>query len=106
MKHLGKYITEKETTGSGSIQMIQSILDELKNKHNDCSYDAEKNAYTGKDADLWKGAGQFLYDYVKELEQNDLKKIVDYFGWENNIENINDIKPQEISMCIAVELNK
>ena len=60
----------------------------------------------GKDADLWKGAGQFLFDYVNELSQSDFKKIVDAMGWNKWIPDVNDISPEEISMCMSLELNK
>ena len=58
-----------------------------------------------KDADLWKGAGQFLFDYMHELNQSDFKKIVDAMGWEKWIPDVNDIHPAEISMCMAMELS-
>ena len=69
-------------------------------------YDKEKQEWTGKDADLWKGAGQFLFDYVNELSQSDFKKIVDAMGWNKWIPDVNDISPEEISMCMSLELNK
>lgn len=102
MKNLTNYIHES-IHSSSCIQMIQSILDEC-SKHNDCKYDKEKNAWTGKDAELWKGAGQFLYDYVQALDQNDLQKIVKHFGWEKWIPDVNDVHPQEISMCVSLTL--
>lgn len=118
MKSLNNYISEtekisindyileeKKTTGAGCIEMVQTILDQLTKEHPDCKYDSEKNAWIGKDADLWKGAGQFLFDYMQELNQSDFKKIVDHFGWEKFIPDVNDIHPSEISMCIALVLN-
>ena len=111
MKAINTYIIERgsapvsKTNGSGSIQMIQTILDEL-SKHNDCSYDKEKEEYTGKDSEMWKAAGQFLYDYLHELNQNDFKKIAEHFGWKKWIPDINDIHPVEISMCVAMTLSK
>ena len=87
-----------------AVRMIQTILNELSEK-NDCKYEKEKNAWNGKDADLWKGAGQFLFDYMQTLDQKDLKEIVDYFGWEKWIPDINDIHPQEISVCVSLVLN-
>ena len=114
MKNLNSYIVERGAApGLGNrkpihinpaINMIQSILDEL-SKHNDCKYDKEKDAWVGKDADLWKGAGQFLFDYMHELNQSDFKKIVDAMGWEKWIPDVNDIHPAEISMCMAMELS-
>ena len=107
MKNLKEYlISEKNVTGDGCIQMIQSIITELSSTHSDCKYDQEKNKWIGKDADLWNGAGQFLYEYTNSLNQSDLKKIVDHFGWKKWIPDINDINPAEISMCISLELNK
>jgi len=107
MKALKEYIvTEKQTTGGGCVEMIQSILNELSHEHPDCKYDKEKGEWTGKDADLWKGAGQFLFDYVHELKQEDLKKIVDAMGWKKWIPDVNDIHPAEISMCMSLELTK
>lgn len=106
MKQLNKYITEKQTTGSGSVQMIQSIIDQLAKEYPDCKYDKEKEQWTGKDADIWKGAGQFLFDYVNELNQKDFENIVNHFGWKKWIPDINDIHPAEISMCVSLELQK
>lgn len=107
MKSLNEYINEeKKTTGAGCVEMIKTILDQLKNEHSDCEYDKEKNEWIGKDADLWKGAWQFLFDYVHELNQSDLKKIVDAMGWKKWIADINDINPSEISMCMSIELSK
>lgn len=107
MKSLNKYINEeKKTTGAGCVEMIKTILYQLKNEHSDCEYDKEKNEWTGKDADLWKGAGQFLFDYVRELRQDDLKKIVDAMSWKKWITDVNDIHPSEISMCMSLELTK
>ena len=107
MKNLQEYISEeKQTTGAGSVEMVRSILNQLSKEHSDCKYDKEKEAWTGKDADLWKGAGQFLYDYCHDLNQSDFKKIVDAMGWEKYIPDINDIHPAEISMCMALELTK
>lgn len=115
MKTLNNFITERGAAPSTPIDkskissryphvnMVISIINELK-KHNDCKYDGKE--WSGKDADLWKGAGQFLFDYMKELKQNEFKDIVDHFGWEDQIENINNINPAEISMCVSSELQK
>jgi len=106
MKNLNVYIKEeKKTTGSGCVNMVQTILDELSQNHPNCKYDKEKNAWVGKDADLWKGAGQFLYDYLHELDQKDFKEIINHFGWEQYIPDVNDIHPAEISMCVALALH-
>lgn len=105
MKSLNNFINEeKATTGSGCVEMVKSILTELSTTHSDCKYNKEKNAWVGKDADLWKGAGQFLFDYLHELDQKDFKEIVDYFGWEQYIPDVNDIHPAEISMCVSLFL--
>ena len=114
MKDLNNYIVERGAApGLGdrkplhknpAVNMIQSIFDEL-SKHNDCKYNKEKDAWVGKDADLWKGAGQFLFDYTQELNQKDFEEIVDHFGWKQFIPDINDIHPAEISMCVALMLN-
>lgn len=102
MKTLKKYLFEvKNTTGAGCIEMIQTILDQLINEHPDCHYDIESKEWKGKDADLWKGAGQFLFDYVKELNKSDLKLIIKHFGWEDELTNQNEVYPQQISVCIA-----
>ena len=108
MKNLINYINdycqiseEKQTTGAGSIEMIQTILDQLIKEHPDCKFDEKRQAWVGKDSDLWKGAGQFLFDYLKELNKQDLKAIMDHFGWGEYIQDINDIYPQEVGMCIA-----
>ena len=98
-------VIEKQTTGAGCVEMVKTILDQLKNEHPDCKYDKDKGQWTGKDADLWKGAGQFLFDYTQTLDQKDLKAIVDHFGWKQFIPDINDIHPAEISMCVALVLD-
>ena len=115
MKNLNNFITERGAAPARNIDnskvmskyphvnMIITIIDELK-KHNDCKFDGK--TWLGKDADLWKGAGQFLFDYMKELGQKELKDIVTHFGWEENIQDINNIHPSEISMCMAFELKK
>ena len=106
MKSINQYINEEnKKTGAGCVEMVKTILDQLTKEHSDCQYDKDKQAWTGKDADLWKGAGQFLFDYMHELNQSDFKKIVDAMGWEKWIPNVNDIHPAEISMCMAMELS-
>ena len=96
---------KKVINSNPAINMIQIILDELIKEHPDCNYNKEKNAWVGKDADLWKGAGQFLFDYMYELDQKDFEAIVKHFGWEKLIPDINDIQPEEISMCVSLVLN-
>ena len=96
---------KKVINSNPAINMIQIILDELIKEHPDCNYNKEKNAWVGKDADLWKGAGQFLFDYMYELDQKDFEAIVKHFGWEKFIPDINDIHPEEISMCVSLVLN-
>jgi hypothetical protein len=105
MKSINEYINEeKKTTGAGCVEMVKTILDQLTKEHSDCQYDKDKQTWTGKDADLWKGAGQFLFDYLQELDQNDLKKIVDNFGWKEYIPDVNDIHPQDVSVCVSLFL--
>lgn len=107
MKSLNRYINEeKKITGGGCVEMIKTIIDQLKNDHPDCSYDKENKKWTGKDADLWNGASQFLFDYVHELDQASLKKIVDAMDWKKWIPDVDDINPAEISMCMSMELMK
>jgi len=104
MKHLNKYIMEKKTTGAGCVEMIKTILNQLKSDHPDCHYDPNREEWIGKDADLWNGASQFLFDYAHELDQASLKKIVDAMGWKKWIPDVDDINPVEISMCMSMEL--
>jgi len=110
MKSLNNYIIErgpapiKHFDKNPSVMMIQTIIDELV-KQNNCKYDKEKNEYVGKDADLWNGAGQFLFDYLQTLDQNNLKAIVDNFGWKQYIPDINDIHSQDILVCVSLFLN-
>lgn len=85
------------------VNMIITIINELK-KHNDCKFDGKK--WSGKDADLWKGAGQFLFDYMKELSQKEFEDIVSYFEWEEYISDLSNIDSSEISICMAQELQK
>jgi hypothetical protein len=107
MKSLNNYINEeKKTTGAGCVEMIKTILYQLKNEHPDCGWDPDEEKYTGKDKDIWFSAGQFLFDYLKELNQSDLKKIVTHFGWENSIQDLNNIHPAEISLCVAQTVQK
>ena len=74
MKSLNTYLNEeKKTTGAGCVDMVKTILDQLTKEHSDCTYDKEKDAWTGKDADLWKGAARFLYDYLQELSNLDIE---------------------------------
>ena len=74
MKSLSKYINEaykeKNTTGDGCIEMIRTIIDQLSAHPN----------YKGKDKDLWYSAGQFVFDYLSELTDDDRAYIMDAFG--------------------------
>lgn len=87
------------------VMMILTILNEL-SKNNDCKYDKNKNTWTGKDSELWKSAGQFLYDYLQELSQSELKDIVTSLGWEKWIPDVEDINPQDVSMAISLKLQE
>lgn len=116
MKNLDNYIIErgpapivkdiKVINRNPAINMIKTIIDELSNNHNDCKYDKKSNKFIGKDADLWKGAGQFLYDYLNDLNQQDFNEIIKYFKWEKWIPDINDINPADICVCISLYLQK
>ena len=68
MKTIKEYLVneEKQTTGAGCVDMVKSMIDHLK-EHPD---------YKGKDKELWDGAAYFLYDYLKELKNQDYEKIV------------------------------
>lgn len=68
MKTIKEYLVneEKATTGAGCVEMVKSMIDHLK-EHPD---------YKGKDKELWNGAAYFLYDYLKELKNQDYEKIV------------------------------
>ena len=67
MKTLNEYIKEeKQTTGSGCVEMVKSMIDHLK----------ENPDYKSKDKELWDSAAYFLYDYLKELKNNDYEKII------------------------------
>lgn len=102
MKSISNYINEgKQTSGAGCVEMINTIIDQLKNEHPNCKWDSDEEKYTGKDKEIWLSAGQFLFDYLKELNQSDLKKIVTHFGWEGCIQDLNNIQPTEISLCVA-----
>lgn len=118
MKTLNEYIVERgpapnkkypdpisiKRAGDGCVQMIQTILNELK-EHTNCSYDKEHNKWVGKDGELITALSQFIYDYLQTLNQNDLKKIVEHFGWKKWIADINDINLTDVAMCISLELN-
>ena len=115
MKNLSNFIIERGAAPNVNIDkskvmpryphvnMVMSIINELK-KHNDCKFDGKQ--WSGNDANLWKGAGQFLFDYMKELGQKELKDIVTHFGWEEYITDLNKIYPAEISICMSQELQK
>ena len=72
MKNLEDYIkevekiNEKKTTGAGCVEMVKSVIDEL----------LQKPDYKGKDKELLTSAGQFMYDYLKELTPADYEKLV------------------------------
>lgn len=105
MKSLNTFINEsKQTTGAGCVEMVKTILNQLTKEHPDCTFDKDKGEWGGKDKELWAAAGQFLFDYLQELDQPDFKKIVDAMGWEKWIPDVNDIHPAEISMCMSLEL--
>lgn len=87
------------------VLMIGTLLNELE-KNNDCKYDIDKNTWSGKDSELWKSAGQFVFDYLQELEQSELKDIVDAYGWKKWIPDVNDINPQDVSMAISLKLQE
>ena len=86
-------INESKTTGDGSIQMIQTIIDQLR-EHPDMK---------GKDKEVWKSAGQFLWDYLKELDEKSLQNIMDTFGlvkmsdWEG-------CKPEDVQLGMHIYL--
>ena len=102
MISLNEFVNEeKKTTGAGCIEMIDTILDQLIKEHPDCKFDDKQQEWVGKDADLWKGAGKFLFDYMKELNQSDLQAIMKHFDWDDLVKDRNHIYPQEVSMCIA-----
>ena len=106
MKSINEYINEeKKTTGAGCIEMIQTIINQLSSEHPDCKWDSDEEKYTGKDKEVWFAAGQFLFDYMKELNQNDLVKIVKHFGWEECVD-MKNLNAADISFCIAQVLQK
>ena len=106
MKNLQEYINEeKKTTSAGCVDMVKTIVDQLTKEHPDCEFNKEQRKWVGKDADLWKGAGQFIFDYMHELGQSEFKKIVDAMGWEKWIADVNDIDAAEIAMCLSLELS-
>ena len=97
MKKLNEYIKEeKQTTGNGCVEMVKTMIDHLK----------ENPDYKGKDKELWDGAAYFLYDYLKELKNNDYEKIVK----ELNLPDLRNSDKDEFSAAavqgaIALKLN-
>ena len=87
MKSINQYIVErgpvKVTTGAGCVEMIRTIIREL----------SKNPDYKGKDKELWKSAGQFLYDYLRELNNSDYKKIVS----ELELPDLRNNKDEEFS---------
>lgn len=74
MKDIKEYINEavreKNITGDGCIEMIQTIINQLSSHPN----------YKGKDKELWQSASQFVFDYLNELTDDDRAYIMDAFG--------------------------
>ena len=97
MKDLKEFISEsiqsKKTTGDGSIQMIQTIIDQLR-EHPDMK---------GKDKEVWKSAGQFLWDYLKELDEKSLQNIMDTFGFVK-MSDWEGCKPEDVQLGMHVYL--
>ncbi len=87
MKNLNDYIIEsgpvKVTTGAGCVEMIKIIINEL----------SKNPDYKGKNKELWKSAGQFLYDYLRELNNSDYEKIVS----ELELPDLRNNKDEEFS---------
>ena len=85
----------KKTNADGSIEMIQTIVDQLRS-HPDMK---------GRDKELWASTGQFLWDYLKELDEPALQKIMDTFGlvkmsdWEG-------CKPHDVQLGLWAYLNQ
>lgn len=68
MKEIKEYLlTEKKTTGAGSVEMIQTIMRELHNCNNN--------------KEVWKSLEQFLNDYLDELSDDNLQEIIDTLGF-------------------------
>ena len=97
MKNLSQFISEqiqsKKTTGDGSIQMIQTIIDQLR-EHPDMK---------GKDKEVWKSAGQFLWDYLKELDEKSLQNIMDTFGFVK-MSDWEGCKPEDVQLGMHIYL--
>lgn len=69
MKTLVDVVNEsKKTTGEGSIEMIDTIISELR-----------KN----KTKEILKSAQAFLTDYLNELSDDDIQNIIDVYGIED-----------------------
>ena len=84
---------DKKTTGNGSIDMIQFMVDQLR-EHPDMK---------GKDKELWKSAGQFLYDFMKELSSDERKEIMDHFGLQK-LSDWDDVSPADVSLGMHIYL--
>ena len=97
MKDLKEFIEEsiqsKKTTGDGSIQMIQTIIDQLR-EHPDMK---------GKDKEVWKSAGQFLWDYRKELDEKSLQNIMDTIGFVK-MSDWEGCKPEDVQLGMHMYL--
>jgi hypothetical protein len=98
MKSLNEYINEgKQTTGDGCVEMVKTMIDHLQ-EHPD---------YKGKDKELWNGAAYFLYDYLKELKNQDYEKIIK----ELDLTDLRNSDKEEFSAdtvqaAIALKLSK
>lgn len=69
MKSISEYINEsKKTTGEGSIEMIDTMISELR-----------KN----KNKEILKSAQAFLTDYLNELSDDEIQYIIDIYGIED-----------------------
>lgn len=96
MKDLSLFIYEsisKKTTGDGSIDMVQHMIDQLQ-EHPDMK---------GKDKELWTSAGQFLYDYMSELTEKERKAIMDHFGFVK-MSDWPDVCPADVSIGMSIYL--
>lgn len=96
MKGLNEFvIEEKKTTGAGSIEMIKLIISELKKKPD----------WKGKDKELWYSAGQFVYDYLKELTPEDYENIVNTLELPD-LRSKKELSSSDVQAALALKLTE
>lgn len=84
-----------EGTRKPHTAMILTIIDQLNKKPD----------YKGKDKELWDSAGQFVYNYLKELSPKEYEDIVKYCQLED-LRSQKELSAADVSMALSLKLHK